>query len=105
NLEVDPRDRLEEDTPLHKAVRFVNGLPREEWENEKAIVELLLDAGADPRLRNKAKLKPFELVDPRNIELRSILQKAEFTTMAGDDVVNRDAEDEDGPTGSASDSE
>ncbi len=48
-LEVDPRDRLEEDTPLHKSVRFVNGLSREEWENGKAIVELLLDAGADPR--------------------------------------------------------
>ncbi len=57
------------------------------------------------RLRNKAKLKPFELVDPRNTGLRSILQNAEFTAMAGDDVVDRDAEDEDGPTGSASDSE
>lgn len=56
------------------------------------------------RIRNKAKLKPFELVDPRNTELRSILQKAEFAMMAGDDVVYEDAEDE-GPTGSASDSE
>ena len=35
---------------------------------------------------------------------RSILQKAEFATMAGNDVVNEDEEDED-PTGSASDSE
>ena len=56
------------------------------------------------RIRNKAKLKPFELVDPRNTELRSMLQKAEFATMAGDDVVDEDGEDE-GPTGSASDSE
>ncbi len=49
-LEVDPLDRLEGDTPLHKAVRFVNGLAKGEWEDGKAMVELLLDAGADPRL-------------------------------------------------------
>ena len=48
-LEVDPIDRLEGDTPLHKSVRFVNGLDKGEWEDGKPIVELLLDAGADPR--------------------------------------------------------
>lgn len=48
-LEVDPIDRLEADTPLHKAVRFVNGLPKTEWEAGGSLVELLLDAGADPR--------------------------------------------------------
>ena len=57
------------------------------------------------RIRNKAKLKPMELVDPRNTELRSILQKAEFAQMAGDDVVAVDEEQDDGPTGSASDSD
>ena len=49
-LEVDPIDRLELDTPLHKAVRFINGLSKAEWEAGASIVELLLDAGADPRL-------------------------------------------------------
>ena len=48
-VEVDPVDRLEKDTPLHKSVRFVNGLAKEEWEAGASIVELLLDAGADPR--------------------------------------------------------
>ncbi len=48
-LEVDPVDRLEGDTPLHKAVRFVNELAKTEWEAGGSIVELLLDAGADPR--------------------------------------------------------
>ncbi|MCJ1255349.1 hypothetical protein MMC24_003165 [Lignoscripta atroalba] len=104
-LEVDPLDRLEADTPLHKAVRFVNGLSKTEWEAGASLVDLLLDAGADPRIRNKAKLKPMELVDPRNTELRSILQKAEFAQMAGDDVVAVDEEQDDGPTGSASDSD
>lgn len=48
-LEVDPVDRLEADIPLHKAVRFVNGLAEGEWEGGAGVVELLLDAGADPR--------------------------------------------------------
>ena len=48
-VEVDPRDRMDRDTPLHQAVRFVNGRSREEWEEAKALPELLLDAGADPR--------------------------------------------------------
>jgi len=94
---------MERDTPLHKAVRYVNSLDRSEWETAgHPIVDILLDAGCDPRIRNKAKLKPFELVDPRNTALRSELQKAEYTLQATDDVVE---EDDDGPTGSASDSE
>lgn len=106
----------------------MNGLSRSEWEAGSSIVELLLDAGADPRcfpllrsflsvpylwsrdaksegknrIRNKAKLKAQELVDPRNTALRNILQKAEFAIMAGDDVVD---EDDNGATGSASDSD
>lgn len=141
-LEVDPIDRLEADTPLHKAVRFVNGLSRTDWEAGSSIVELLLDAGADPRsvdwfdpsfqsprtrgsvrrrwrtsdsansptfypsrrIRNNAKLKAMELVDPRNTALRSVLQKAEFAMMAGNDVVDDDDGDG-GAMGSASDSE
>ena len=47
----------------------------------------------------------MELADPRNTELRSILQKAEFAMIAGNDVINEDEEDDGGRTGSASDSE
>ncbi|KAI9849437.1 MAG: hypothetical protein M1837_004057 [Sclerophora amabilis] len=102
-LEVDPLDRLEGDTPLHKSVRYVNELSKSDWETGKSIVELLIDAGADPRFRNKAKLKPMDLVDPANKELRAILQKAEFAITAGNDIVDEDEDDI--PTGSASDSE
>jgi hypothetical protein len=63
----------------------------------------LTGAFASLRTRNKAKLKAMDLVEPANLELRTVLQKAEFTMMAGNDVVRDD--DEDGPTGSASDSE
>ena len=55
------------------------------------------------RLRNKAKLKPMELVDPRNTQLRSTLQRAEFAMTAGDDIIQDNGDE--GPTGSASDSE
>lgn len=102
-LEIDEIDRMEQDTPLHKAVRYVNSLDKSDWQSSGLpIVDILLDAGCDPRIRNKAKLKPIELADPRNTELRSMLQKGEFSMQAGGDVVE---EDDDGPTGSASDSD
>jgi len=44
-LEVDPPNRMEGDTPLHKAVYFAKG----EKARGLAMVELLTDAGADPR--------------------------------------------------------
>ncbi|KAI9700982.1 MAG: hypothetical protein M1820_006627 [Bogoriella megaspora] len=100
-VETDPIDRLERDTPLHSAVRYVNSLSPPEWPNGHPVVEILVDAGCDPRSRNKAKLRPFDLVDPRNKDLRGILQRAEFQMMAGADVVNEDEEDE--GDGSASD--
>ncbi len=56
------------------------------------------------RIKNKAKLLPRELVDPRNKSLRDQLRKAEFAIVAGDDVVNGDEEGEAGG-GSASESE
>jgi hypothetical protein len=54
------------------------------------------------RIRNKGKLRPIDLVDPRNTELRAVLQKAELAMLAGDDVVDEDEEEPDGP-GSESD--
>ena len=104
-LEVDPIDRLEKDTPLHKAVRFINDLPSSDWPSASSIVEILIDAGADARIRNNAKFKPAELVDPRNGALRDVLQKAEYSMTMGDDVVVRDGDNDEGPTGSASDSD
>ncbi|KAJ4307510.1 hypothetical protein N0V94_009705 [Neodidymelliopsis sp. IMI 364377] len=100
-LEIDEIDRMEADTPLHKAVRYVNSLSKPDWPAGTPVVDILLDAGCDPRIRNKAKLKPVELVDPRNGELRELLRKGEVAMMMGGDVV----EDDEGPTGSASDSD
>lgn len=46
-----------------------------------AIVEILVDAGCDPRIRNKGKMKPGEVVDPRNEALRSFLRRAEVLAV------------------------
>ena len=85
---------MEKETPLHKAVRYVNELDKKEWDQGLPLVEILLDAGCDPRIRNKAKLRPMDLVDPRNTELRALLQKAEYSMMVGNDVVVEDDDDD-----------
>ncbi|CAD0048974.1 unnamed protein product [Aureobasidium pullulans] len=81
-VEIDGVERREGDTCLHKAVRYVNSLTKDEWEEGQAIVDILIDAGCDPRYVAKYKT---------------------FTMLAGDDVVQED--DDDAGAGSASDSE
>ena len=46
------------------------------------------------RIRNKAKLRPIDLAEPNDNELRRILQKAEMALTAGGDVVNEDDDDD-----------
>ena len=53
-------------------------------------MDILLDAGCDPRIKNGAKLRPIELADPRNDGLRNMLRRAEYSMMAGADVVEED---------------
>ena len=47
-VEIDGQERREGDTCLHKAARFSSG-SKEDWEQGKAVVEILIDAGCDPR--------------------------------------------------------
>ena len=48
-VEIDGMEKREGDTCLHKAVRYTNGLDKEEWEEGARVVEILIDAGCDPR--------------------------------------------------------
>lgn len=48
-VEIDGQEKREGDTCLHKAVRYVDGLGRGRWEEGKVVVDILLDAGCDPR--------------------------------------------------------
>ncbi|KAA8912733.1 ankyrin repeat-containing domain protein [Sphaerosporella brunnea] len=98
-LEVDPVNKIEGDTPLHKAVF----LAREHKELGLEVAELLLDAGADPRVRNKQKMKPLDVTDPRDTKLRKALVNGEYTITAGNDLV--DADDLENDAGSGGESE
>jgi hypothetical protein len=57
------------------------------------------------RIRNKAKLKPIDLADPRNTDLRDVLRKAEteLTMLSSSDVVLEDDDTAPGGPGSESD--
>jgi hypothetical protein len=57
------------------------------------------------RIRNKAKLKPCDLVDPRNPSLRNLIQESEYVLQNQGDFIDADAEEDEGPTGSNSDSD
>lgn len=59
--------------------------------------------GEVDRIRNKAKLRPIDLVDPRNKVVRDMLQKADMALSMGGDVVVED-EDE-GKVGAGSESD
>lgn len=101
-LEVDPVNKLEHDTPLHKAAQ----LAKDQRELGLDVVELLLEAGADPRIFNKQNQKPINIVDPDYRELRSVLEKAEYMITAGNDVlVGSDDDDGDEHPGSGSESD
>jgi uncharacterized protein len=96
-VEVDPRNRMEGDTPLHSAARL--SLEDGAEEEAKEIIEMLLEAGADPRycqlsaclnsrIRNKGSLKAVDIVPPQHTELKTMLKRAELKYVMGTDVVD-----------------
>ncbi|KAJ1928830.1 hypothetical protein IWQ60_001682 [Tieghemiomyces parasiticus] len=74
-LNINSRNRTEDGTPLHKAVAYTDD-PSVAF----TIVELLLEAGADPALRNKLGQKPAQLVARDFTELKDHLEKAELAS-------------------------
>ncbi|KAJ1660199.1 hypothetical protein IWQ61_000844 [Dispira simplex] len=96
-LNVNPCNWIENDTPLHKAVSYTDD-PTVVF----TIVDLLLEAGANPSLRNKLGQKPIELVDPTNKELRDHLEKAELAAQVDRSELALDGDD-DSSDGEASD--
>ncbi|OAQ94101.1 ankyrin repeat protein [Purpureocillium lilacinum] len=89
-FECDPVNRLEGDTPLHSAIRWLNAEPPAQRPFGLALVSMMLEAGSSPRARNRARLTPAQLVDPSNQELRDLIRQHEYASQnAGDfaDVV------------------
>ncbi|KAI0405504.1 ankyrin repeat protein [Xylaria palmicola] len=89
-FECDPITRVEGDTPLHSAIRWINSEPPAQREFGNALVEMMLEAGSSTRVKNKAKLTPYQLVDPRNAGLRELLQKHEYAALNAGDFVGAD---------------
>ncbi|KAI1160951.1 ankyrin repeat protein [Nemania serpens] len=86
-FECDPINRAEGDTPLHSAIRWINGEPPAQREFGNALVEMMLEAGSSTRVKNKAKLTPYQLVDPRNAGLKELIQKHEYAALNAGDFV------------------
>lgn len=98
-FECDPINRSDADTPLHSAVRYINSLPRSPAAEDEGtgLVSMMLDAGSDPRLRNRARLTPAQLVDPANPALRRLLQDAiDIAQNAGDFAAPEEVAEEEG---------
>ncbi|ROW16377.1 hypothetical protein VPNG_02709 [Cytospora leucostoma] len=87
NFECDPTNRLEGDTPLHSAIRWINSEPEAQREFGNALVDMMLEAGSNPRVKNKGGLTAYQLVDPRNAGLRDLIQKHEYAMLNKGDFV------------------
>jgi hypothetical protein len=111
-FECDPISRVEGDTPLHSAIRYINTLPPspETSEFASSLIVMMTEAGSDPRVRNKARLTPYDLTDPTNTSLRGQLQDAADVMLNQGDFIEAGAEEAeealpDDYAGSASDSD
>ncbi|OHW94205.1 ankyrin repeat protein [Colletotrichum incanum] len=91
NFECDPVNRLEGDTPLHTAIRWINSEPPAQREFGNALVDMMLEAGSNPRVKNKGGLTAVQLVDPRNTGLRDLIQKHEYASLNAGDFINVDS--------------
>jgi hypothetical protein len=87
-FECDPVNRVEGDTPLHSAVRWINSEPPAQREFGNALVEMMLEAGSSPRVKNKGGLTPLQLVDPQNEGLRELIRKHEYAALNAGDFVS-----------------
>lgn len=90
-VDVDVRNRLEGNTPLHEACRV------EHEEARNWIVSELLSAGADPRIRNAAGLTPDATVvgqraqTPLGRELINMLTSGQgMAALGADDIADDD---------------
>jgi uncharacterized protein len=101
-LECDPLTRRDKETPIHCAVKYAN---EREVELGAAMAKMLIDAGGDPRVKDKMGRKPAQICTPRTEELRQMLTKEEYVLNEGLRGADAQDDDDDGPTGSASDSE
>ncbi|PNP44892.1 hypothetical protein TGAMA5MH_03306 [Trichoderma gamsii] len=92
DFECDPINRQEGDTPLHSAIRWLNAEPPAQRPFGHHLIDMMLEAGSNPRIKNKGGLTAAQLVDPRNQELRDLIQKHIYASQnAGDFIVSNNS--------------
>jgi len=92
-LECDPLTLREKETPIHCAVKYAN---ERDVELGGAMAKMLIDAGGDPRVRDRHGRKPAEICTGRTTELRSMLAKEEYILNEGLDKNAHEPEDDAG---------
>ncbi|KAI5960846.1 uncharacterized protein KGF55_004416 [Candida pseudojiufengensis] len=102
-VEIDPQNRNLE-TPLHLVVKYTLNEP----DHGYFIIDNLLDAGSDPRIKDKDGLKPINYVNRDNEKLIQLLESAEYAISMEQnqkDQLREFEEQEEKDDGSASESE
>lgn len=100
DIEIDPHNRRDGDTPLHVAVRY----SLEEPEHGTFIARNLIEVGADARIRNNHGQRPVDLIHGDELDdLFDLLQGAELAAdnggaagleEQGEEIVDDDDEDD-----------
>lgn len=49
---------------------------------------MMLEAGSNPRIKNKGGLTAYQLVDPTNTELRDLIQRQQYAVQNAGDFVS-----------------
>lgn len=98
-LECDPLTRRDKETPLHTAVRYAN---ERELELGEAMIKMLVEAGADPRIKDGHGRKPADVCTPKAEAARAVLRQEEYILNEG--LRAEEAEDQEGAD-AASDSD
>jgi len=97
-FECDPLNRIDGDTPLHSAIRYLNTLPlplsSHNAEFASGLVGMMLEAGSDARIKNKANLTAAQLCDPGLKKVREQLEEAVFVEQERGDFVEEGVEEE-----------
>lgn len=104
-LECDPLTRRDQETPLHVCVRYAN---ERDVEVGAAMAKMAIDAGCDPRVKDKHGRTPRDTVSPGQAgldELKDMLAKEEYVANEGLRHGDGAADQGEDDVGSASDSE
>ncbi|KAL1749306.1 ankyrin repeat-containing domain protein [Schizophyllum fasciatum] len=98
DCDVDPINRIEKATPLHLAAKV------DHHELRKYLVDSLLEAGADTRIKDKNGEAALDLVPIEDTETRALFKQAQAQKSVAREEVVDDDDDEPG-SGSGSESE